>query len=235
MCRQVIPHDFVERPELVPEPTPRQEVAFEGGYQWFYEGRNGWWQYDERTSAELEAASKREARRCEVLIAGFIYTIDFDQMVQMRRDHPSRRRRIKRDLVTIAKKGIAGIRMEPVQPPATEGPVAPVTEQSPPVDASGTAVPCREGGAPQCHPASVALGDHSYVACGEDSELADRSEDVQVDPPIVDIIETAVVGNVLLDLTRDDGEVIEVPTGVWRLPSTRRRRPPRRWYYEDFL
>lgn len=49
--------------------------------------------------------------RFEVLIAGFLYIIDFEKNVQSRRCDPNRRRRIKRDSVTIQKKGIAGIRI----------------------------------------------------------------------------------------------------------------------------
>lgn len=74
----------------------------------------GWWQYDERTSRELEAAYKSGVRNCELLIAGFLYTADFDSMLQCRRAEPHRRRRIKRDLATIAKKGVAGIRYSEV-------------------------------------------------------------------------------------------------------------------------
>lgn len=70
----------------------------------------GWWQYDERTSRELEASYKGGIRTCELLIAGFLYTADFDSMVQMRRNEPHRRRRIKRDLATIPHKGVAGIK-----------------------------------------------------------------------------------------------------------------------------
>lgn len=72
----------------------------------------GWWQYDERTSVELESAYKRSQRVCELLIAGFLYMIDFDQMLQYRKSDPTRRRRIKRDLATIPKKGVAGLRLE---------------------------------------------------------------------------------------------------------------------------
>lgn len=71
----------------------------------------GWWQYDERTSHELEAAYGSGQRACEVLVAGFLYIIDFDRMVQLRRNDPSRRRRIKRDLSSIPKKGVAGIKL----------------------------------------------------------------------------------------------------------------------------
>ena len=42
MCRQEIPRDFIEQPNLLEKPQ-QTEVAegFDGGYQWFYEGRNG--------------------------------------------------------------------------------------------------------------------------------------------------------------------------------------------------
>ena len=51
--------------------------------RWFYEGRNGWWQYDERTSADLEAHYMTDAQSCELLIAGFLYTVDFTSMLQV--------------------------------------------------------------------------------------------------------------------------------------------------------
>lgn len=116
MCRQEIPADFTDKPELLPEYGSETDEVLENSYQWFYEGRNGWWQYDERTSAELEAASVKQEPRCEVLIAGFLYIVDFEHMVQVRRNDLTRRRRVKRDLATIPKKGIAGIRLdEPLQ------------------------------------------------------------------------------------------------------------------------
>lgn len=65
----------------------------------------GWWQYDERTSRELEACYKAGERTCELLIAGFLYVADLDAMLQMRRNDHSRRRRIKRDLASVPKKG----------------------------------------------------------------------------------------------------------------------------------
>jgi len=111
MCRRHIPLEYLEQPELLPKETAEQETVFEDGYQWFYEGWNGWWQYDERTSTELETAYKNGERSCELLIAGFMYVLDFDNMIQVRKQDASRRRRIKRDLATIPKKGIAGIRI----------------------------------------------------------------------------------------------------------------------------
>ncbi|KAG8232538.1 hypothetical protein J437_LFUL012888 [Ladona fulva] len=79
-------------------------------------GLRGWWQYDERTSLDLEAAYKRGERSCELLIAGYLYVADFDGMVQLRRRDPSRRRRIKRDLASIPVKGVAGLRQRTPAP-----------------------------------------------------------------------------------------------------------------------
>ncbi|XP_069701638.1 E3 ubiquitin-protein ligase rnf146-like isoform X1 [Periplaneta americana] len=113
MCRQEIPTDYFEKPVLVAQNnSDKDNTGFDDGYQWFYEGRNGWWQYDERTSRELETAYKKGERICELLVAGLLYVADFDAMLQVRRNDPSRRRRIKRDLATIPKKGVAGLRLE---------------------------------------------------------------------------------------------------------------------------
>ncbi|KAB7503201.1 E3 ubiquitin-protein ligase [Armadillidium nasatum] len=108
MCRQEIPADFLENPHLLKK-VEEKECDLDG-YQWFYEGRNGWWQYDERTSRDLESSFSRGDRIFEILVAGFLYTIDFDKMIQQRRNDPSRRRRIKRDLASIPKKGVAGLK-----------------------------------------------------------------------------------------------------------------------------
>ncbi|GIY05339.1 e3 ubiquitin-protein ligase RNF146-B [Caerostris extrusa] len=111
MCRQEIPANYLDNPHLIAAHQP--SIAFEGSYQWFYEGRNGWWQYDDRTSSEIEAAYKKGEPQCEVLIAGFLYVIDFQKNIQVRRCDPHRKRNIKRDLITIQKKGVAGIRCQP--------------------------------------------------------------------------------------------------------------------------
>jgi E3 ubiquitin-protein ligase RNF146 len=44
----------------------------------------GWWEYDERTSRELEAAFRDRKREIELLVAGFIYVIDLVNMTQVR-------------------------------------------------------------------------------------------------------------------------------------------------------
>lgn len=112
---------------------------FDEGYQWYYEGVNGWWQYDARTSLDLEAHHKKGDRSCELLIAGFVYVIDFENMVQYRQSDRTKKRRIKRDLVNIpGKKGIAGLKIgippnsgsENDRPSAdgTEGSMAPTSQ-----------------------------------------------------------------------------------------------------------
>ncbi|KAK7504079.1 hypothetical protein BaRGS_00004811 [Batillaria attramentaria] len=112
LCRQEIPPDFLVRPNLLPHEDLHQTVAFDEGYQWYYEGVNGWWQYDARTSLDLEAHHKKGDRSCELLIAGFVYVIDFENMVQFQQRDRSKKRRIKRDLINIpGKKGVAGLKI----------------------------------------------------------------------------------------------------------------------------
>lgn len=136
LCRQEIPEDFLERPVLLlPEELKAAaagvsgtagtegEAGSCGDFAWYYEGRNGWWQYDERTSHELEEAFSKDQKSTEMLIAGFLYVVDLENMVQYRRNEHGRRRRIKRDIVDIPKKGVAGLRLdcEPSLPVVTPG------------------------------------------------------------------------------------------------------------------
>lgn len=44
-------------------------------------------------------------------MAGYVYVVDFDQMLQQRQTDPLRKRQVKRDLATIPKKGVAGLRL----------------------------------------------------------------------------------------------------------------------------
>ncbi|XP_062320662.1 E3 ubiquitin-protein ligase rnf146-like [Osmerus eperlanus] len=115
LCRQEVPEDFLERPTLL---SPEELKASAGGrgaagdHAWYYEGRNGWWQYDERTSRELEDAFSKGKKTAEMLIAGFLYVADLENMVQYRRNEHGRRRKIKRDVMDIPKKGVAGLRLD---------------------------------------------------------------------------------------------------------------------------
>lgn len=126
ICRQTISADYFEKPTLVKvtdnvqtaKTQPKENTAQDedkSEYLWYYEGRNGWWQYDDKTSKEIETSFKSGKRSCTLLIAGFLYFIDFENMFQMRRNEPGRRRRIKRDKCDVESKGVAGIRK--LQPP----------------------------------------------------------------------------------------------------------------------
>lgn len=110
LCRSEIPSDFLLRPLLLNVSEVLQTPSFDGKYQWFYEGGRGWWQYDIRASAEIEDRYQKGEQVFEMLIAGFLYVVDIENMIQYRRNTPSRRRRIKRDLADIPdKKGVAGL------------------------------------------------------------------------------------------------------------------------------
>uniref|UniRef100_A0A8C6CT76 E3 ubiquitin-protein ligase n=1 Tax=Moschus moschiferus TaxID=68415 RepID=A0A8C6CT76_MOSMO len=101
LCRQEIPEDFLDKPTLL---SPEELKAASR--------RNGWWQYDERTSRELEDAFSKGKKSTEMLIAGFLYVADLENMVQYRRKEHGLRRKIKRDSIDIPKKGVAGRRLD---------------------------------------------------------------------------------------------------------------------------
>lgn len=71
----------------------------------------GWWQYDRRTSFEIEEAYKNDKQPCTILVAGNVYIVDFEQMLQQRQNDPAKKRQVKRDLATVPKKGVAGLRL----------------------------------------------------------------------------------------------------------------------------
>lgn len=141
LCRQEVPEDFLERPVLLSPEELKAAAAgvsrggetgdgSRGDYAWYYEGRNGWWQYDERTSRELEESYAKGRKSTEMLIAGFLYVADLENMVQYRRNEHGRRRKMKRDVVDIPKKGVAGLRLDPEPAPVPAVPVVtPVTTQ----------------------------------------------------------------------------------------------------------
>lgn len=238
MCRQEIPADFTEKPELIPDPESEPESPTEESYRWFYEGRNGWWQYDERTSAELEAAAAKQLPRCEVLIAGFLYIVDFEHMVQVRRNDFSRRRRVKRDLASVPKKGIAGIRLEE---PAhdTTGSVPP--QLPTPCNAAERPSHGNTGSAPEVA-GSTETTDHTALDAaveeetvldssngGSDSVVSVSEEDTSVDA----FLEGSSIASLRLD---DDDEVDELGGGDASSPTRYRiGRFGRRRYYEDNL
>ncbi|XP_038655693.1 E3 ubiquitin-protein ligase rnf146 [Scyliorhinus canicula] len=112
LCRQEIPEEFLDKPALLSPEDLKAASRGNGEYAWYYEGTNGWWQYDERTSIELEDAHLKGKKTIEMLIAGYLYVADLENMIQFRRNEHGRRRKMKRDIADIPKKGVAGLRLD---------------------------------------------------------------------------------------------------------------------------
>ncbi|XP_076297990.1 ring finger protein 146 isoform X1 [Lasioglossum baleicum] len=177
MCRQEIPPDFLDRPQLVEVEEAHKELdCSEEEYQWFYQGKDGWWQYDQRTSHELETAYKQGKRNCELLIAGFLYIADFGSMLQLRRNDPSRRRKIKRDLYNVPKKGVAGLRLNNQDEDiireirGAERPASPASDNMGTGDGTNTPIP------PSNTPQTPAGGTASGDATPSNDRMEQRSD-----------------------------------------------------------
>lgn len=174
MCRSDVPAEYLEKPHLLNEAQLEREMAQSEGYQWFYEGRNGWWKYDERTSAELETSFSAGQKRAELLVAGYRYVVDFEAMLQLRRSDPARRRRVKRDTAAAPKKGVAGIRLGGVAPAVVVAPAGGVAPAP-----AGVVAPASPGGrrgdTAAVEVALEALEALGRLAVGEDDEDADGS------------------------------------------------------------
>jgi len=114
LCRRPIPHGFLESAEVLAKAsqelndTPPVDAA-DLQWQWFYEGRNGWWRFESRNNDDLEEAFSEGKQQVETLICGNIYVIDLASMEQFQKSMPQRKRRIKRDLKTAQCKGVAGL------------------------------------------------------------------------------------------------------------------------------
>lgn len=131
LCRQDIESEYFDNPTLLRYEDLEQTKKYDNQYQWFYQGGSGWWQYDDRTSQELESKHKNGEKVFEILIAGFLYIIDFENMVQVRRNDRSRKRKIRRDLVSIpGVKGVAGLKYLKSASPSHGRPVGDGNEQS---------------------------------------------------------------------------------------------------------
>lgn len=117
MCRAEIPSDYLDHPILLEKLSPHgniEEPLTEN--QWYYEGRNGWWKYDERSNIELETAFNNRDPECTLLLAGALYSIDFQSMTQVKCSDRTRRRRVRRDTPLFPAKGVAGIKADEQQP-----------------------------------------------------------------------------------------------------------------------
>jgi E3 ubiquitin-protein ligase RNF146 len=118
LCRTEISKNYLDNPDLII--LNNDSNSFDSQV-WFYQSRTGnnWWQYDQRTSNEIEKEYEKSQRNelpndsFDIMIAGNVYKIDFKSETQTRIDQSKKTRRIKRDLKSIEKKGIAGIYLPP--------------------------------------------------------------------------------------------------------------------------
>jgi len=114
LCRKDIPHGYLESAQVLAKAsldlndTPPL-LADEEEWQWFYEGRNGWWRFEERNNEELEENFSAGHNMFETMICGNLYMIDFQAMEQFQKGFPNRKRKIKRDSRTSFCKGVAGL------------------------------------------------------------------------------------------------------------------------------
>jgi len=114
LCRRPIPFGYLESAEVLSKAsqelsdTPPLDAA-DQQWQWFYEGRNGWWRFESRNNEELEEAFSRGQQQVETMICGNIYIINLVSMEQYQKSMPQRKRRIKRDLKSAQCKGVAGL------------------------------------------------------------------------------------------------------------------------------
>ena len=129
MCRSDISPESIDQPNLVKDgkelSSKFKSDEENDTYSWFYKGQNGWWEYEERDVCDLEKAytiamdhvkesgSTVKDETCELLIAGHLYIIDFQQMIQYRKDQPFRKRNVKREKQDKVSdfKGVAGLRI----------------------------------------------------------------------------------------------------------------------------
>nr|AHY82406.1 ring finger protein 146 [Schmidtea mediterranea] len=105
LCRSDVKIEYLKNPKII-----KQESSTNvNQYKWYYEGVEGWWEYEIRSCDEIENAFNSGAIECDIDVSGYTYKIDFKNMLQYRIDRPNRKRTIKRDLSCNDRKGIAGI------------------------------------------------------------------------------------------------------------------------------
>ncbi|CAF0932548.1 unnamed protein product [Rotaria sordida] len=141
LCRKPFPRELIDKPNVLALELRDDESLSSATstlrHVWYYEGRNGWWMYDQRTNDEIDQSFRRGDRRLEILVVGQLYVIDFENMHQYRLNDTQRRRRIKYDLMSAPKKGVGGLKLDrqrntQYNPPITDAPVVPSLASSVP-------------------------------------------------------------------------------------------------------
>jgi len=107
MCRRPFPRDIFKQSRHVTDENSKNQESC-----WFYEGKSGWWQFDERNNEAIEEAFHSGVEKFQLLLCGNLYAIDFKNKIQYRVDGTGRVRYIKRDCTSSTSnvKGIAGLK-----------------------------------------------------------------------------------------------------------------------------
>ncbi|KAK6728091.1 hypothetical protein RB195_005627 [Necator americanus] len=90
----IVQTDSGEEDKGEPDSEPQQVV--QQRFYWLYKGRDGWWRFDPRLEKDIEAGRAVTPESTEIIICGYTYVLDFDQMVQYRKEFPRKTREIKR-------------------------------------------------------------------------------------------------------------------------------------------
>ena len=107
ICRQLFPREIIENKPLQ---LAHFKDTMKRSITWFYEGKNGWWDFDERSAEAIEEAFVVAPRiTLQILLCGKLYAIDFKRMVQYRVDGSGRVRSIKRGNPDPFSRGVAGL------------------------------------------------------------------------------------------------------------------------------
>ena len=111
LCRKKIKKDYLNKQSLIKRSRSDLASGTTGvnQWQWFYEGRQGWWKFEHRNNEDIEGGHAAGQTSVELLICGHLYVIDLQNMVQYRKDSPAKKRKIKRDAVFAQCKGVAGL------------------------------------------------------------------------------------------------------------------------------
>ncbi|KAG9509593.1 pncA, partial [Fragariocoptes setiger] len=98
-CRAQIDESFFNTTNVSVIGGTQIPTANSDGSYWFYEAGQPrtWWMYDADTTKVIERAYSTGTQFFEVFIAGFTYVIDFQQMIQYRKDGDTRKRAVRRD------------------------------------------------------------------------------------------------------------------------------------------
>lgn len=129
---------------------------------------------------DIEDAFQKKEKTSSILVAGHLYLVDFEAMNQLRQDDHSRRRRVKRDLGSIHKKGIAGLRIDSNNMVVTD--ITPTTSTES-VLTSDVPVPTLGGGghtqnAPSTTDSAIRIATHiidSTLANSDDYQSSDET------------------------------------------------------------